>query len=333
MHDSVKVGRRIILQLFLLISGTIQRQPDSVSRKSETAVPCNPVIPSVVDQFPSSPKHQFSLPPPGTAIPVQPSPSPPHTRIPLLHSGWQRCSPETHSEVQEPWHRPGPVEPIEGQTASCEEAPLNLSCHVQHPDSSESVLRRASPSSPRQISPASASRFNDHSRASSFACFSNSSPTDDRGSHRPSPQQQPLFSTTHCATTAAYPYDISALKAACRQPEKVSAASAIENIERLVNDEPLKGKDYGSVSSASLFRAQPASNNIYVNRLLLLLLLFIIIIIIIITHNLFHPTTIVTWSYDNKQISSSFSEMCISFVRVAALLDLVQAKCHGQQPN
>ena len=66
---------------------------------------------------------------------------------------------------------------------------------------------------------------------------------------------------------------------------------------------------------------------------LLLLLLLLLLFYFIITHNLFHSTTIVTWSFDNKQISSSFSKMRISFVRVATLLDLVQAKCHGKQPN
>jgi len=52
---------------------------------------------------------------------------------------------------------------------------------------------------------------------------------------------------------------------------------------------------------------------------LLLLFFFINYYYYYYTNNLFHPTTIVTRSYDNKQISSSFSKMRISFVRVVTL--------------
>lgn len=227
--------------------------------------PCNatPVIPSVVEQFANSPPLPFSRPPPpsGAGIPVKSVPSPPETRISLAHSGWHRCAPGEPSAVQAGWHRRAPAEPIEGQTASCE-APLNLSCHGQHPDSPHSPLHSASPCSSHHTPPVSVSRFSEYARTSTFARLTDSSQLDVRESYKMSPRQQPKLSTVHCipGTGHAFQHDISSLKAAFRQPEIMPASSsAIENIERLVNDEQMNGRDYVTVTSAPMFRAQPVS--------------------------------------------------------------------------
>lgn len=226
-------------------------------------VPCNAtsVIPSVVEQFASSPPLPFSRPPPSCAgIPVQSVPSPPETRISLAHSGWPRCAPGEPLAVQAGWHRRAPAEPIEGQTASCE-APLNLSCHGQHPDSPDSALHSASSCSPHRSPHVSASRLSEYARTSTSARLTDSRQLDNRESHKTSPRQQPMLSTVHCipGTVPAFPHDISSLKAAFRQPDIMPAASAIENIERLVNDEQMNGRDYVTMTSAPLFRAQPVS--------------------------------------------------------------------------